>query len=558
MSVIQTSDGGYLALGYTESTINAPVNIRDNYSPNAPSHIGPNDYLYYNPEIGQTLNHFDAQVTSATPTTTGVYTRIDVNNDKGGRRPFLVKTDATGQIEWNYQYGGQDFSTHETEAFLQIVSWGDIVETDNGDFLLVYSTHDEESLSTSPKNEQDVSYILSIDQNGYVNWKSQLYDNSVMIESIAQHPSNPNKFAVSGLKNYPSYVQNNDLAFNKTAVVGQFTLGANGITQDWTINGKGYREAGVAVQNPTSPKKRAKSTDVDYKNNGEVIFPYLDNCEPCFGAGHNTGTGKVLVLNSLNGGINAFLDIGPVNAFDFKMAITPTSDGGFAVLSSKGLYDAQGNPTPSTLQDQDIASNLTPELAAMIQSNPSQLNQWIKYWDTDAYFVKFNTSNQQEWDKQVDSHEDPRAPYPGDLKKQECVYSLSESPDGGLITSGNTSHNFDDFYLLKLFGDCQKEVSGYESPTNTTDNTIEINSNTTWNTNKKVNSRVVIDNGATLTIDGATIEFADFRQTGELVRVDVMPGAKLLLKNGAKLTSIQSCSFSVWNGIAVYGNSTRD
>lgn len=551
MSVIQTSDGGYLALGYTHSTINAPDDVQDNYSPNAPSHIGPNDYLYYNPEIGQALNHFDCQNTSITNNDPGVY-------DSKGKRPFLVKTDENGLIEWSYQYGGQDFSTFQGEnaAFSQKISWGDIVETDDGDFLLVYSTHDDVITISNNENEHYLSYILSIDQNGYVNWKTQLYDHTVLIESIAQSPVNSNKFAVSGLKNYPSYVQGNSLAFNKSALVGQFTLTANGISNDWTINGKGYREAGVVIQNPTAPKKRAKSSDVDYKNNGDIIFPYLDNCLPCFGAGHNTGIGKVLVLNSATGGINALLDIGPVNAFDFKMAATPTSDGGFAVLSSKGIYDAQGIHTPSTHQDQDIASNLTPELTSMITSNPTQLDNWIRYWDTDAYFVKFNASNQQEWDKQVDSHENPREAYPGDLKKQECVYSLSESADGGLITSGNTSHNFDDFYLLKLFGDCQKEVSGYESPTNTTDNTIEINTNTSWNSNKKINSRVIIDNGATLTIDGATIEFADSRQTGELVRVDVMPGAKLLLKNGATLTSIQSCEFSIWNGIAVYGNSS--
>jgi hypothetical protein len=553
MSVIQTSDGGYLALGYTHTTVNAPINIQDNYSPNAPSHIGPNDYLYYNPESGQPLNHFDCQNTSPT-------TGVPLAYDNRGKRPFLVKTDANGLIEWNYQYGGQDFlaSNGENAAFSQKLSWGDIVETDDGDFLLVYSTHDDVITISNNENEHDLSYLISIDQNGYVNWKTQLYDHSVLIESIAQHPTNPNKFAVSGLKNYPSYVQGNVLAFNKTAVVGHFTVGTSGITHDWTINGKSYREAGVMIQNPTSPKKRAKSTDVDYKNNGEVVFPYLDNCVPCFGAGHNEGVGKVLVLNSSNGGINAMLDIGPVNAFDFKMAATPTSDGGFAVLSSKGNYDAQGNPIYSQHQDLDIGPNLTAPLADMTQNaqGSQQLNNWIRYWDTDAYFVKFNSSNQQEWDKKVDSHDNPRVAYPGDLKKQECVYSLSESPDGGLITSGNTSHNFDDFYLLKLFGDCQKEVSGYETPTNSTDNTIEINSNTTWNSSKKINSRVVIDNGATLTIDGATIEFADFRQTGELVRIDVMPGAKLLLKNGAKLTSIQSCPFSVWNGIAVYGNSS--
>ncbi|MEY3965078.1 MAG: hypothetical protein RL263_247, partial [Bacteroidota bacterium] len=261
----------------------------------------------------------------------------------------------------------------------------------------------------------------------------------------------------------------------------------------------------------------------------------------------------------INGSISNIVDIGNINAYDLKMACTPTLDGGFAVLSSKGKYDSQGNPTPSKYTDADIYPILTQGYVNVINNwgnGPTDVNNWMRYWDTDAYFVKFNSSDQEEWSKKVDATDKPRVPFPGDLKKQECVYSLSETSDGGLVTSGNTSHNFDDFYLLKLFGDCQKNIFDYETPTNVVNNTIEINSNTTWSSGKKIKSRVVVNNGATLTIDGATIEFADFRQTGKIVRIDVMPGAKLLLKNGAKLTSIQSCPFSVWSGIAVYGNST--
>ena len=42
----------------------------------------------------------------------------------------------------------------------------------------------------------------------------------------------------------------------------------------------------------------------------------------------------------------------------------------------------------------------------------------------------------------------------GDVKKQECMYSITQADDGGLVIDGNYSENRDDCYLVKLYNDC--------------------------------------------------------------------------------------------------------
>jgi hypothetical protein len=136
----------------------------------------------------------------------------------------------------------------------------------------------------------------------------------------------------------------------------------------------------------------------------------------------------------------------------------------------------------------------------------------------------------------------------GDLKKQECVYAISQAQDGSLVVSGNSSHNFDDCMLLKTYSPCQQDLAFDTSAD------LIVNSNTTWSTNKIIGHNIIIDNNSTLTIDGATIEFGDYQQLGRMIGVHIKPGAKLKLINGAKLTSVQNCNDSKWLGINVYGN----
>lgn len=74
----------------------------------------------------------------------------------------------------------------------------------------------------------------------------------------------------------------------------------------------------------------------------------------------------------------------------------------------------------------------------------------------------------------------------------------------------------------------------------------EIDNNTTWSSDMDIDASIHIAPGKTLTIDGATIYMA------RNARILVDAGAKLELKNGAKLTN--GCTGCVWQGIELVGN----
>ena len=101
--------------------------------------------------------------------------------------------------------------------------------------------------------------------------------------------------------------------------------------------------------------------------------------------------------------------------------------------------------------------------------------------------------------------------YPGDLKNQECMYRITEADDGGLVVSGNTSHNQDDCYLAKIGSDCQA-TQDFASINAMLDanGEVHITSPTTWNTGMNVRGQVFVEPGASLTVNaGATLRFAD-------------------------------------------------
>lgn len=83
-----------------------------------------------------------------------------------------------------------------------------------------------------------------------------------------------------------------------------------------------------------------------------------------------------------------------------------------------------------------------------------------------------------------------------------------------------------------------------------------VQGNEVWTTDKKVRGSIVIANERSLTIDGATISFADSRQDEEvLTNIVVEAGGTLELINGAHLTTLPTCGAnSMWDGVKNYGN----
>jgi len=129
-----------------------------------------------------------------------------------------------------------------------------------------------------------------------------------------------------------------------------------------------------------------------------------------------------------------------------------------------------------------------------------------------------------------------------------CTFSTDNTSDGGMVICSNNSSNFDDYAIHKIcFG--YNEGADYAGccVENLNSTPIQtITSNTIISTSPILPSQgFVVKNGAKLTISNCTIKFA------ENARIVVEKGAKLLV-NGATLTN--ACPQSFWEGIQVWGS----
>ena len=78
-----------------------------------------------------------------------------------------------------------------------------------------------------------------------------------------------------------------------------------------------------------------------------------------------------------------------------------------------------------------------------------------------------------------------------------------------------------------------------------------------WDEHMNVEGSVVVQDGGTLIVDGATIGFAPSSQA-ITTNVDVKPGGTLIMRNGAALPNWMGCEFAVgmWDGVKAGGTST--
>ncbi len=305
----------------------------------------------------------------------------------------------------------------------------------------------------------------------------------------------------------------------------------------------------------------------------KILWPTLANFSQgtAFGGVANVGTLLVHGLNE-NGSIAWTTDLGEVRAYDLKSEMVPTSDGMAAIVSSKLSMDQAALNPPFGWDNLDPAEQqcLNTTYGASVpfggadwdgnpSTNPGSTTDpagIYGYWNTDAYVAKLNpNTGALLWETQFDAHPGVLRECPlADMRKQECMYQITETDDGGLVISGNTSDNFDDFYLAKLKGDCQSAANYANSPVLDGNNEHHVTGSTTWNTSRNVHGRIIVDNGATLTIgNGAVISFADTRQLDHPTTLEVRPGGKLVVNGNAKLTAMAQCPGSVWDGIQVHG-----
>ena len=524
--VIQSSDGGFVAVGNTRSS----VDIFKNSVP-----------LIYNP----TISNPAGQVTPCDLACS--YLGVPMDGPK--KQVYVVKIDGSGKLIWKYRYGY--YSTSD-DKFCGTANDGyDIVELGtppNLYYRVVGSstTREKNQLPGVERNFFNTNgYILDIDYHG-----NKI--NDVVITSPGLIP--PGQFAANTFNAIEKSV--NSSGQEIVAITGNYGLVNRVLSPFWDIDAAlvYYPGGSVSMGNVTGYSfnllgyntfggNPSTSFDLVFDANNNLLIPVLFN-----GVGR-VYDGEVLRYDPiLSNPINHYGLNGPFCAFDMKMGITNTSDGGFAIVSSKVLNDYKATYYPGV------------NTGWICPNDNYDIQEW---WNSDAYVAKYDPNGVFEWEKTVDEAPDELPAnyltgFPEDYKKQECMYSITQAADGGYVIDGNYSENLDDAYLVKLYSDCDGRILG--DLINSQPNPSFYNANTSgpfttqaWSTPKTVFGKLVIPAGQTLKIQNTSVNFFDSKSLDDETDIIVEPGGELLIEN-SNLDVVNSCGGKMWDGIQVLGN----
>ncbi|MFN3875297.1 MAG: hypothetical protein ACK4L7_05240 [Flavobacteriales bacterium] len=205
-------------------------------------------------------------------------------------------------------------------------------------------------------------------------------------------------------------------------------------------------------------------------------------------------------------------DLGEVRAYDQQAGAVQLADGDIAIVSSKwpAGYDVS-NPFRFDDLEPQVQRCLLTQYGDW-QGGRETTDQY-DCWKTDCYLAKLRLADGANLWHGIFDAEPEVAPacYPADTRDQECMYRITEAPDGALVVSGNTSHNFDDTYLAKASMPWQP-LHAFELLPLNADGEHILAANTTRDNDMSIYGAFVIPAGITLTIANCTIRFADSEQ----------------------------------------------
>ncbi len=469
-----------------------------------------------------------------------------------------------GDVLWANIYGVQ--ADIATEEFYRGSGW-DLEPTYDANLINNgYRVIGRKASSIAPQREKP--YILDIDLDGLVNWQ-RLYGSFVLGENnfnafnnddpfswgyaIARTPPTlGEKFAVTGFRT-------RQVAGSITSawlmLLDDATQPSTPSEPDWIID----LQNDANTFSAHDPTKNQNATDVCFivdQGQPAIIWPVLSNYSGGIFPGNHEASGFIYRIPLQNPTAYVWrTDIGGrLRAFDLQLSAIPLSTGGIAVASTRWSPPHTIND-PWSFDDLTTAAQncLTTTFSYAGTNWPTSINA-MGFWGTDSYCTKLSNSGEQLWEYQWDDGSAPGAGhvsqcFPDNIRQRQCNFKMCEAADGGIVICGNTGHAFDDAYLVKL-SPCDVRATYANLPLDL-NNEYHITANTTWSTDMNVKGRIIVDPWVTLTVDGATIGFADTRQMGYTTDLVVMPTAYLLLQNGATLTSVEGCDASMWDGVRV-------
>jgi len=283
--VQQTSDGGYIVAGYTDSWGAGSKDV----------------YLVKTDENGDTLLIYlyggtnDDYAKSVQQTSDGGYIIVGYSNSPGAADwdIYLIKTDAIGSVVWEKYYGG-------TGADLGI----SVKQTNDGGYIIAGYT---ESYGAG---QYDI-YLVKTDANGNTTWTKTFggssYDFGYSIEQTSD-----NGFIISGFTE--SYgAGGRDFYLIKTD--------ANGIAS-WTKTFGGFNNDGANSVQQTS-------------DGGYIIAGYTES--------YGAGSSDIYLIKTDANGIATFVKTFGGSNNDAAYSTQQTSDGGYIIAGYTESYGAGSN-----------------------------------------------------------------------------------------------------------------------------------------------------------------------------------------------------------------------
>lgn len=531
-SVIQNEDGDILAFGFTHSTVykDAQGNEQD---------------LICNPGPGTDKYIVGCRGNS---------------NDESERLMFLAKVDLDGILLENYCYGWHDNG--------EILPSGSILEDASSMGLSLVEIPTSSNIQgryylagqadVLPRGKGPNHYpnglVILIDEDLEVVSK-KTYGSGVSETSInsAQKfiSGSIEQYAFAGtkLKDHPSGHPD-----DRKAEILHFVYDNAGAER--------FQPVIFSDPRPGSFEK-GKVTSISFSKDGQVYLPTLwqqpgnkwsyDN----YIYKINAFTGSITSPDVWNAANNPFdLQI-TTNTFDNQQGITPPqdNDNGFVLVTSISATNPHGlidnylrNPNKSSIQAYWLDKNPdAPGLDAYenILLKTEDANGYVSCY-TDGILSNYPV---KKWEVEfdIDDSHVSREQWPGDIKKSECLYSITQNQNMGYTVAGNCSENFDDGYIVNIMGDCGMDLTYDEVPIVQGSTPVIIISDIT------IRGVITVPSGSTLKIENCTIKFADTKSTGEYTNITVEAGGELIL-DGCTLTSDDRCVYNSWDGIKVLGD----
>ena len=487
-------------------------------------------FLSYNPTSATPNNNFDLSTPPAI-----------INDQTHKPHMYIAKLDYSGTVLWQHLYGAPDYNTDKNAA-LKTTSFGFDLIKNSVDGMIYASGFTEVGVNGN-------IFVVKIDPStGYLIAKNSL-SNTGVVNSINAPVANYENASICEIGNTGKMVVASTAAFFNPPNVGtsQKSVVVYSIDQN-LVNNSSWSSNPIVLVNSSTPIKYARTWEVNYhKTLNQIMIGVFTDCSPCSAVGSIENNGFIYRLDNsgqmINSGVNPS-PLGIILAGDLRIGVIETSDGGFAAVSARRNL----NLTPPT------ATELGPLSGCPEFANPSNTNYTqgpFQSWDSDPLVVKFNPNGSTKWvwSEDVVTGRN-RQPVPGDLKRAECMYKITEAEDGGLTISGNNSFNYDDNYMVKLRNDCYNSNSNFDYLSLV----VQPNTTMTINSSKKIKQSIVVYGTLIITGINTIIEFSDSSKTGEFSGIIISLGGKMII-NDATLTSLQGCvQPGMWCGIIMQSN----